>query len=148
MGQFNKVPPISETRHNMIPAQPGWFRISWEGEQENPEITKEPIVSWLVETDFYPHKYWNKKNVYVESGNQDRCSTVYPVTPGGAYFEEASDDQAMLGPDGCVYQLNRCGMHWPDIPSWVKWSHAEYIKHEKWDEEKLQREKAKAEVTS
>jgi hypothetical protein len=121
MGTLNHVAPITETRHDMIPAQPGWFRIGWEGDHENPTIFKEPIVAWLVENEFYPRtKYSEALKTKVPTMFQECFSQAYPVTPGGYDFDNSY--AALLGPDGCVYQLNCMGLHWPDIPAFVEWS--------------------------
>jgi hypothetical protein len=140
MGSLNKVPPITETHHDMIPAQPGWFNIEWQGDVPNSkyEISKTPIVAWMVETQFWRRTKMKaieaeNRSVKVETNDQDCFALAYPVTPLGVDYNN-NNELVALGPDGCVYQLCGAGLHWPDIPSYVKWSYDQVVAREKADE--------------
>ena len=116
MGTLNNVPPIEETRHEMIPAQPGWFVFEWQGEEPY-TILKAPIVAWLVTTEFYPQTKLQDSRL-VNTKHQDSFSTAQLITPGG--FEYSDADPVVIAPNGTVYQLNS-GQYWPDVPSYVKY---------------------------
>jgi hypothetical protein len=137
MGTLNHLPPITESHHVTIPAQPGWFMIDWQGNPEEPEVTKSPIVAWVVETEFYPRSdYSEKHKKIVKTMYQDRFSVSYPVWIGGA--EHDVENGCAQGPDGHVYQLQDMGLSWPDIPTWVKWDEERLVAREEADKRKPQ----------
>lgn len=119
MGHFNEAKPFDATRHEMIPAQPGWFVFEWEGDRTKINIRKAPIVAWHIHTEFYPKMKWEKssdnKPVQLPTGLQDFFTEAYPISPGG--FER--DEYLVLGPDGVVYRLND-GHCWPDISGYMQ----------------------------
>jgi hypothetical protein len=136
MGDLNHLPPITLTRHDILPAQPGWFMIEWEGDHTNPTISKRPIIAWSIETEFWKQTQYNQETRRSEeTGGQDQFSTAHPISPTGVVIEEG---EIALGPDGCVYQLDRMGLHWPDIPSYVKWSWDQIIEQEEADKRRQQ----------
>jgi hypothetical protein len=104
MGIFNKAAPFDETRYTTIPAQPGWFVFEWEGSRTHYTMRKAPIVAWLVETEFYPETRTGSERL---TGRQDFFPVAHPVTTGGV---DHSDRLIALGPDSCVYQLNKWSM--------------------------------------
>ena len=121
MGTLNELPPIVETHHITVPALPGWYMIDRLSEDPD-EVTKTPIVAWIVETEFYKRKRLNNKTQATEETNeQGRYSESHPVWIGG-YDHTRS---FALGPDGCVYELEG-SQRWPDIPSWITWDVARF----------------------